>query len=291
MLSRFQRPGADFHVELDRTTLHPGEDLRGRISLIAKSEFFVRSASIELVCVETYVEKVITYDHRYGNQQSNRDATLTHSRAREIFMRDMAMRRALPFSTDISFAVPPDAPLTAVGANVDSVMPGIAWTLTTSLDVANALDILRNQEIRIVRESAPGDAPGGTLVSETSTEQCILSLRVPSGRARSGDTVEGVLRAQAIEDFDVSEVRVELIRVEAFGDAKQDIRVDRASLQSNVSLSVGEKRDWRFLMNVGDVQAPSMKTRNSSVKWLVAGILARRMRFDSRVVLEISVDL
>ncbi len=278
-------------MEIDRTTLHPGEEVRGRISLIAKGEFFVRSAIVELVCVETYVEKVITYDHRYGNQQENRDATITHSRAREIFMRDMTMRRALPFSTDVSFAVPADAPLTAVGANVDSVQPGIAWTLKTSLDVANALDIRRDQEIRVVRESEPGDAPSGTLVSETSTEQCILSLRVPSGRVRSGETVEGVLHAQAIEDFDVSEVRAELIRVEVFGDSEREIRVVRASLQSDVSLSAGEKRDWRFRMNVGEVRAPSMKTRNSSVRWLVAGVVARRMRFDSRVVLEISVDV
>ena len=291
MLSRFQRPDADFHVEIDRTALHPGENLEARISLIANEEFFVRRASIELVCIETYVEKVITTHHRYGSQRSNREATLTQSRARTIFMKDMTMRRALPYSTDISFSLPPDAPLTAIGANVDSVQPGIVWTLTTSLDAANARDIRRSQEICVLKARAPGDAPSGTLVSETSTERCILSLRMPSGRVRSGEMLEGVLRAQAIEDFDVSEVRAELIRVEAFGEAEQDIRVDVASLQSNVSLSAGEKRDWRFKMNVGEVRAPSMKTRNSSVKWLVAGILARRMRFDSRVVLEISVDI
>ena len=61
-------------------------------------------------------------------------------------------------------------------------------------------------------------------------------------------------------------------------------------LEPEASLPAGEIREWSFRLNVGKVSAPTLKTDKSSVRWLVKGVLSRRMRRDLRVEREIDVD-
>ena len=100
----------------------------------------------------------------------------------------------------------------------------------------------------------------------------------------------GSLRAEILQDVGVSEVRVELVRIEKFGNVQRDHTADRVVLEPEGSLPAGQIKEWRFLMNVGNVVAPTLKTEKSSVRWLVKGVLSRRMRRDLRVEREIDVD-
>ena len=100
----------------------------------------------------------------------------------------------------------------------------------------------------------------------------------------------GSLRAEMLQDVGVSEVRVELVRIEKFGSVQRDHTVDRVVLEPEASLPAGQIREWRFRLNVGKVSAPSLKTDKSSVRWLVKGVLSRKMGRDLRVEREIGVD-
>ena len=97
-------------------------------------------------------------------------------------------------------------------------------------------------------------------------------------------------RAEMLEDVDASEVRVELVRIEKFGNESQDHRVDVVTLERDETLKSGETREWAFQLDVGHIAVPTLETEKSSVKWLVKGILDRRRRRDLRVEQEISVD-
>ena len=93
-----------------------------------------------------------------------------------------------------------------------------------------------------------------------------------------------------LDEVTTSEVRVELVRVEKFGNESQDHTVDVVTLERDETLRSGQPREWDFQLDVGHVTVPSLKTEKSSVRWLVKGILDRKMRRDLRVEQEINVD-
>ena len=280
MLSRFRRPETDLQVRTDKTMLHPGDELEARVTLVPKGDFHVRHGKVELTCTESYVQRVSS---QYGTSYHRRTETL--SRAGETFIDDRAVRRRMPYSTDVRLVVPPDALPTIVGTKVSSVQPGIAWAVTASFDVAKARDIRQSREVTVVKPPALDDARPRPVVAESRHRQCALTLELSSNDARSGDRIDGRLRAQMLEDVTASE-----IRVEKFGNAGGDHAVDSVTLERDVSLQSGRTREWRFRLDVGRVGVPSLKTEKSSVRWLVKGVLSRSLRSDPRVEQDITVD-
>ena len=283
VFSRFERPYAGLRVETVESVLHPGGELEVDISLAPKEDFHVRRGTVELICTETYA----AYISQQGNYYTR---TQTPSRVSRAFMEDAAVRKGVPYSTRTSLVAPQDALPTVSGARVGSVGPGISWELMTWLDVANRRDIRQSERIRVVRPRAVAPGRGHSVVTE-SEQQCALTLTLPSVVAHSRDLIEGRLRAEALQDMNISEIRVELVRVEKFGDAERDFTVDKATLGQDMSLRRSRAREWQFGMNIGHVSAPSLNADNSSVRWLVKGVLARRMRFDARIEQEIWVGV
>ena len=283
--SEFGRPNADLNIRLDKTALQAGDELKARVELVPKEDFHVRLGKVELVCVETNVQTVRS---QYG--VSYHKKTHTRSIAEEAFMENRIVRRLAGASTDVRFVLPPDALPTLEGTAVNKIQPGITWEVRASLDVTRARDMRQIQEVTVVRTPAPDDTPPRPVVSEERHRQCALTLDLSRSEARSGDRLDGSLRAVMLEDVDAAEVRVEMVRVEKFGNEAQDHSIDKVSLGRDATLQSGQTREWRFQLDVGHVGVPSLKTDKSSVTWLVKGILDRRMRRDLRVEQEISVD-
>lgn len=292
MLSRFRQPAADFRVELSETTLRPGDRLKVRVSIVPKEDFQARRGRVEIECTETYVDDMRT-THSVTTSGSNTrryEETRTLSRFEKVFVGNGVMRRGLSYSFDVDWAVPLNAPPTARGVRVDSIDVGIVWTVTTSVDVADAGDFHDSQELSVVAPRVISNAPSRPLVAQNTGERCALTLTLPTGMARSCDTLEGSLRAEISQDMRVSEVRAELIRVEAFGlHVGKDYREALMKVDGSVALRRGETREWRFQLKTGQVYAPSLRTDNSVVTWLVKCVLARRMRLDTRIEREIRV--
>ncbi len=285
MLSRFRRPEADLQVEVNRDALHAGDELEARVALVPKSDFHVRSGKIELICTETYVQKI---SNQYGTSYHKKTEIL--SRSGETFISDETVRRSMPHSAKARLVAPPDALPSIEGAAVRSIQPGISWAVTASLDVARARDLLQSREITVVKRPALDDARHRPIVVEARHRQCVLALELPQGDARSGDRLDGSLRLEMLQDVIASEVRVELVRVEKFGNEGKDHIVYAATLEPDPGLKTGQTREWDFHLNVGTVRTPSLKTEKSSVRWLVKGIVSRWMRTDLRIEREIGVD-
>ena len=276
---------ADLNIQISETTLHPGAEFEARVELVPREDFHVRLGKIELVCVETCVQTTRT---QYGVHYSKR--THTRSLAEETMMEDKIVRRWGGISTDVRFALPLDALPTLNGTTVQKIEPGIAWAVTAFLDVTKARDMRQSQEFNVVRLPDLDDSQPTPVVAESGHRQCALTLSLSRSDARSGDRMDGSLRAEMLEDVTTSEVRVELVRVEKFGNESQDHSVDVVALERDATLRSGQTREWRFQLDVGHVGVPSLKTEKSSVRWLVKGTLDRRMRRDLRVEQEISVD-
>ena len=284
MLSLFRRPGADLQIEVDKTVVQVGDEVRARVTLLPKTDFSVRQGKVELICTETYVQMTSS---QYGQHYHRRTRTL--SREGGSFMEGGTVRAGLPYYGDVTLAVPAGALPTLTGVSVNKIDPGISWTVIASLDVAKSRDIQHSQEVTVVRPG-PDDSSPRPAFAESRHGQCVLTLELSSGDARSGDRLAGSLRAEMRQDVGVSEVRVELVRIEKFGNVVRDHTADRVVLEPEASLPAGEIREWSFRLNVGKVSAPTLKTDKSSVRWLVKGVLSRRMRRDLRVEREIDLD-
>ena len=286
MFSLFRRPGADLQIDVDKTVVQVGDELSARVTLVPKQDFDVRQGKVELVCTETYV---FMTSSQYGQHYHRKTHAL--SRTGGSFLERGTVRAGLPHYGDVRLAVPTDALPTLTGVSVNKIDPGISWTVIASLDVAKSRDIQHSQEVTVFRRAGPEDSSPRPAFAESRHGQCVLTLELASGDARSGDRLAGSLRAEMLQDVSVSEVRVELVRIEKFGNVQRDHTADRVVLEPEASLPAGQMREWSFRLNVGKVSAPTLKTDKSSVRWLVKGVLSRRMRRDLRVEREIGVDL
>ncbi len=285
-ITSFGIPKADLNIHITDATLHPGDDVEARVELLPREDFHVRLGKVELVFVETCVQ--ITKS-QYGTHYS----TKTHNRslAEETIMEDKIVRRWGGISTDVKFALPPDALPTLSGTPVQKIQPGIGWAVTAFLDVTMARDMRQRQEFTVVRPPAPQDPSPHPTETVSKHSQGDLALSLSRSAARSGDRIDGVFRAEMVRDVNPSEIRVELVRVEKLGNESQDHIVDVVTLERDETLRSGDKREWDFQLDVGHVTLPSLETEKSSVKWLVKGILDIRMRRDLRVEQEISVNI
>ena len=286
MLSRFRRPEADLNIQVDKTEFQPGEELEARVVLLPESDFHVRQGTVALVCTENYVQKTST---QHGTYYSRKKAILFN--AEEKFLNDETVRNGVPHSTNVRLALPVDALPTMSGIKVSHVQPGIAWEVTASLDVAGARDIHYSQPVSVMGSPAADDVRSRPVVTQVRHEQCALTLTVSSEEARSGDTLDGDLRAEMLQDVTAEEIRVALVRSEKFGNEGKNKTVDEVTFERDVSLRPGHLREWRFKLDIGQVGVPSLKTEKSSVRWLVKAWLTRNMRRDLRIEQEIRVDM
>jgi hypothetical protein len=285
MLSRFRRPGADLRIQLDRAELRGGDELEARVDLLPKSSFHIRHGIVELICTETYVQKTSS---QYGTHYQKK--TQTRASVEETFSDSGLLKSGVKYSTGVRLLVPPDAPRTVKGTNVRSIRPGVAWEVRASLDVVNARNLRESQEVTVLGPRSIDDAPPGSVVGEVGHRQCNLTLAISSGYAHSGDKLDGTLSAEILHEVAATEVRVELVRVEKFGNDAQDHVVDQVTLEREVLLNADFTREWRFPLHVGHVVVPSLETEKSSVRWVVKGVLARAMRPDLRIEQEIVAD-
>ena len=282
--SEFGRPKADLNIRVSGDILQPGDEVEARVELLPREDFHVRIGKVELVQLEDYVQ---TVRHQYGVSYHKR----THAGviASETFMENQIVRRLGGSSSYAKFALPQDAIPTLRGSVFQKIEPGISWEIRALLDVTRARDIRRVETFEVARPLADEDAPHRPVAAAAERGQRTLTLDVSQGEARSGDTLSGALGAEIRRDVDTAEVRVELVRVEKFGNEGQDHVVGRAVLDRDVTLRSGEAREWNFDLDVGQVNVPSLKAEKSSVTWLLRGTLDRRMRRDLRVEQEISV--
>ncbi len=292
MLSGFRRPAADFRVELSETALRPGDELRVRVSLIPRDGFQVRRGTIVIECVESYVMISPGMNTgRYSTGTQRLKGTQILYRHEELIIENGRMRRGLPFYADFDWVVPSDALPTVIGESRDVFDVGIAWTVTSSLDVAGARDFHDRQQLTLGSARTAVDEEPEPIVRDIADDECRMTLTIDSGKYSGWEMVEGTLRVEILQDMDVSEVRAELVRIESFGYDGDDFLEGRIRLEGDSELRQGETREWRFQLETGEVYAPTVSADYSSVTWLVRCVLARRLRFDSRIEQEIWVDV
>ena len=279
-----RRPDVDVQIHVNKHIFHAGDGLDAHVRLLPKGDFRVRRGTVELVCTETWVQRI---DSQYGPSYHRKTEVL--SSQGETFMEDQTVRNGVPYSADLRATVPRDALPTLIGALVQKIEPGIAWAVKVDVDVARARDIHESQEVTVVATPVPRGGRPVPTGAESTRGQCALNLELSRGAAQSGDRIDGTLRAEPLQNFTASEARVELVRSENFGNTAKNEVVDQVTLERDPSLESGNTREWSFTLDVGQVSMPSLKTEKSSVRWLVRAVLDRSLRTDPKIEQDIDV--
>ena len=96
VFSRFRRPNAELRVEVNKSVIEPGDEIEARVSLIPKSNFEVREGKVELVMLDTYIQRI---QNQYGASYHKR--TNDEVIASESLMDDGKVRRGVSHSSGL----------------------------------------------------------------------------------------------------------------------------------------------------------------------------------------------
>ena len=108
--------------------------------------------------------------------------------------------------------------------------------------------------------------------------QCVLTLSLPEGAMRTGQTLHGVLKARSLCDIQVSKVQAELECWEQAGAKQSSAVYATAELQGRSLLYAGQEYQWPFQLQIPDRFLPSAILDETSVVWRVKGIIGRTFR-------------
>src|SRR5438105_1797190 len=127
--------GVDWHLELDRTILLPGQLVKGRLSIRAERRVEARGLVIALTAVEHW-------RHRETRSDGSGHTTTTVVTSRQdvthepVQLRDtVALAAGETLAADFELPVPPDGPATLQADDA-----GLDWTVEAKLDIADGFD-------------------------------------------------------------------------------------------------------------------------------------------------------
>ncbi len=284
VLSRLRSPDAELTVRVSPASATPGDRVEARISLHARQDFALRSGGVELVRTETYIQRV---QHQHGQSYHRRRQHVSY--ATEQFLGREQVRDGSSHSGRFGFEVPADALPMLDGVRSHGINPGIAWGVRVKLDVARARDLSATEPLIVEQSRSLNASQPMAVVEQKRLDQGALTLELDADRARRDGVINGMLRIDLEEPVGVQGIRVELARVEKFGDGGGTHVIDSRLLESETDLQRGQ-RDWPFRLTLAEVSAPSMAAEKSAIRWQVRGILNRRMRRNLRVEREILVE-
>ncbi len=154
-----------------------------------------------------------------------------------------------------------------------------ASTLSRESTTVGKITVLSSLVDSIADQTSPHDSGDRSAAPrEFNVAQCNVSLSLPEGPVRAGQTLNGVLKAKAQSDIHITKVQAELECLEQAG-AKQSAAVySKAELQGRSLLHAGKKYQWPFQLQIPDRLLPSAVLDETSVVWRVKGILGRTFR-------------
>lgn len=283
---------ANLAVTLDRPVqpYYLGETVNARIHIQGQKDLKIQEARVQLVCREEY-------KYRYESRSTDSDGSVDVSEEERWATDEQIVQRlqlmaegTIPsnFNQVFEFAasIPAGWPPTADGRIVR-----VKWQVKATLDRKLAADTEAVAEL-LVFSPPTGQAGGvGAYGFSNQPSDAQMHFMLPQKEWALGETIQGQLVVQPEKTFDVSEIRLELIRTELvprdLGNSQREIL--KVSLAGRTHLEAGQSLAYPFSVAVPTSAPPTLRTRNSAITWSLAGILARTLRSDVRVEDEVSV--
>ena len=286
----FKSSKAQLGIGVNKDKARPGEELDIYVEVIPEKDFYLKQGKVELVRVETYVDRVKEHNELTVREYNYKKRTLHRSVAEEIFVENKHMTAGNNHTSDVKITIPQNVIPTLYGAMARGILPGVSWEIRAILDVPKALDPRDEASLVILSsDHSQVESDPSPMVAESKRRKCVLTMSINRSRIHSWETLEGIVRVEMLKDVEASCVRVELERTEKFGDVPVTIPVQEIRLAHAAELQSSSMHDWPFSFDIGKVTVPTLRLDKSYVKWNLSARLDIKMRMDPIVQHEIIV--
>jgi sporulation-control protein spo0M len=283
---------ANVTVTLDRPVqpYYLGDTVNSRIHIQGQKDLKIQEARVQLVCREEY-------QYRCESRSTDADGDVDVSEEKRWAVDEQVVQRlqlmpegTIPGNFDqvFEFAAPIPAgwPSTADGRIVR-----VKWQVKATLGRKLAADTEAVADV-LVFAPPTGRAGGeGAYGFSNQPSDALMHFSLPQKEWALGEVVQGQLTIVPQKAFDVSEIRLELMRHEHVPRdlGNSHLETVKIKLAGHTRLNPGQSLNYPFSVTLPTAAPATLRTRNSSITWSLAGILARTLRSDTRVEEEISV--
>lgn len=290
MFNFLKGANAQLNVVLDRPmgSYLPGDPVRATVTATADKDFKFQQGRVALLFAERYEFRKREYDNSDNRWETkNYNTTEEHEVRREIILPEGLLKGNSPRTWTFEWQIPPDVPPSYSGKILQ-----IRWMVKATLDRKLMQDVNASGEF-YVRSVPPGmRMRAGEFGMSNSPGDAEMVIALPKEEWTEGETIEGKLIVRPHKEFDVTEVRVELQRVENVpeGEGNTNIAaVEKIRVSPGVKFQAGAAQEYPFTFRLPQTATPSMRSTHGTVAWVIKGILARRLRSDFEVKEEIAV--
>jgi sporulation-control protein spo0M len=271
---------AELKVTLDRprAVYNPGDTIHAVVRVEGVKDLKIQSAKIALVSLEEY-------EYRYegrdadGDRETRKSKTTDEYRAWENqFLGETTVKGGTDQTYEFDLPLPPDAGPTVEGGKILN----FSWLVKTTLDRRMASDVEDKQTIYVLSAPDPTARGAGEFGFANEPAEAEMRLRLPGTAFLAGDTISGELVIRPQKEFDVTEIRVELERLEVVprDEGNQHKENQVVKLAGGTKLIPGQELILPFQLKIPPSVPITSRTRHGSIDWTVRGVLARRMRKD-----------
>ncbi len=268
-------------IELGRPTgpYYAGDTVQATITLQAEKELPVRGASAYLILQEEYEYK----------RTGAKGHTYTHKETEESVLDTVNLEKegTLPVGSHrypATFQIP------------DNIVAPFAGKITknrllvkATFDSPKALDPEAEIEVPLI-VPPPGQKTEPGEYGQEQSEEVDLRLWLPRLEWIEGEKLEGKVLVQPLATFSASEVRVELLLTEDVPRANGNTHIrheGKEKLAEKVDFWPAHPAEYPFVLPIPTEGQPTRSTGHSTTTWSIKATLARRLRRDT----EISVDI
>ena len=284
---------ASLTLELDRVGegYFPGETVHAKVAVMGEKDLKIQQGRVTLVYKEEY-----QYRHRsqHTDSKGHRETREDHSWQtdeiqvqKKVFFEETTIKAGSQQTLEFDLPIPGDA----VPSFRDGSIVRVSWTVKATLDRKLAADVEEKSEIfvnAVAPRQAVEEAEYGYSNQPGDAE---LALRLSGKEFLLGGKIEGQLLVRPKKSFDVSDVRVELVRREFVPRDLGNEHLDQCvvKLAGGTKLEAGQDLTYPFAIQIPSGGAGTIRTRNSTVTWTLKGILSRRLRSDTQVAEEVFI--
>jgi len=287
MLDFLKGGKANLKLEIDspNQTYYPGETVRVTVTVEGEKDLKIQKGHIALVCKEEYeYQSESTSTDSDGNTTTSTSSSWGTDERKvfeQVFLGETTIRAASTQTWKFDVPLPPDALPTCANAKIVRVH----WWLKTNLDRKLAFGVKTEMEIRVLTLLSHETGPKHEYGQSNEPGEAELAFVLPSSQFALGETITGQLIVRPKKPFDATEIRLELVEHEYVprqeGNVKE--KETKVKLEGKTKLLPGQDQIYPFSITIPANGPVTLTTPNSSITWMLKGVLARFLRGDTRV--------
>lgn len=268
-----------------------GETVQATVTVNGEKDLKVQQARCELVFHEEYEYRYRDTDRDSDGHEHTEEkrswVTQEQVVQKELMSGETTIKGGTSQTFQYRFAIPPNAAPTASTGKIVKVK----WLLKGILDRKLLPDIANNVELLVFTTPPNQNVNPGLFGSSNEPGEAELNFSLPRLEWVLGETLAGEFHIKPNKEFDATEIRVELVRREWVPRDLGNESIERfaVKLAQGTHFTPGQNMVLPFNFMLPQSAPATFRTPNSCVEWKVSGVLARRLRGDTRADQEIFV--